>query len=92
MNMIELFLAENYEAAAGVRQQLTAYANTSPDVRIMDGRFMVIEQAVGLPKGRAEASAYVRDFVEEMKATGAVADGLQRSGQGDVQVAPAAAR
>ena len=90
--MIELFLAEKYEAAAGVRLQLAAFAKTSADVRIMDGRFMVIEQAVGVPKGRDAAAAYVRGVVEELKASGFIADRLKRSHQSDVPVAPAAAQ
>ena len=51
---------------------------------------MAIEQAMGLPKGRPEALAYLKGFVEEMKASGFVADALARSGQHDAQVAPPA--
>jgi len=57
---------------------------------VMDGRFMVIEQAMGTPKGRAAAAGYVRDFVQEMKASGFVADALRRSNQPSAQVAPPA--
>jgi polar amino acid transport system substrate-binding protein len=89
--MIELFLADKLEAAAGVKQPLVAYAKTSPDVRVMDGRFMVIEQAMGTPKGRAAAARYLRSFIEELKASGFVADALKRSNQPDAVVAPAAA-
>ena len=56
----------------------------------MDGRFQEIRQAMGTPKGRPQAgAAYLRHFVEEMKASGFVADALKRSGQ-VAQVAPAA--
>jgi polar amino acid transport system substrate-binding protein len=66
------------------------YAKTDASVRVMDGRFMVIEQAMGTPKGRTLAAAYLRGFVEEMKASGFVADALKRSNQPDAAVAPAA--
>ena len=56
----------------------------------MDGRFMAIEQAMGTPKGRDAGASYLRGFVEELKASGFVADALARSGQHDAKVAPAA--
>jgi polar amino acid transport system substrate-binding protein len=88
--MIDLFLAEQLEVVAGVKQTLVAYANSDPNVRVMDGRFQVIEQAMGTPKGRAAAARYLHTFVEEMKASGFVAEGLKRSNQGDAAVAPLA--
>jgi polar amino acid transport system substrate-binding protein len=86
--MIDLFLADKLEAAAGVKQPLVEYAATDPKVRVMDGRFQVIEQAMGTPKGRTKAAAYLRGFIEEMKASGFVADALKRSNQPDAEVAP----
>ena len=73
-----------------MRQPLVEYAKTDPGVRVMDGRFMAIQQAMGTPKGREAAARYLRQFVEEMKASGFVAKGLERSGQGDATVAPKA--
>jgi polar amino acid transport system substrate-binding protein len=49
---------------------------------------MVIEQAMGTPKGREAGARYLRKFVEEMKASGFVADALKNSGQADAAVAP----
>jgi polar amino acid transport system substrate-binding protein len=88
--MIDLFLNDKLEAAAGVKQPLVEYAKTDPRVRVMDGRFQVIEQAMGTPKGRTAAARYLRAFVEEMKASGFVADALKRSNQPDAEVAPPA--
>ena len=85
---IELFLAEKLDAAAGVRQPLAAYAKDHPDVRVMEKPFQQIRQAMGTPKGRSAAAAYLRTFIEEMKASGFVADALKRSNQADAQVAP----
>jgi polar amino acid transport system substrate-binding protein len=87
---IDIFLADKLEVAAGVKQPLVAYARTDPNVRVMDGRFMEIQQAMGTPKGRDAAARELRAFVEEMKASGFVADALKRSNQPDAAVAPPA--
>ena len=86
---IDLFRAEKLDAAAGVRQPLAAYAKEHPEVRVIEKAFMQIQQAMGTPKGRTAAAAYLRTFIEEMKANGFVADALKRSNQPDAQVAPA---
>jgi len=85
---VDLFKNDKLEAAGGVRQPLAAYAKTDPSVRVMEGRFMAIMQAMGMPKGRGRAHQYLLGFVEEMKASGFVADALKRSNQPDAQVAP----
>jgi len=87
---IGLFINNKLEAAAGVKQPLVAFAKTNPGVRVMDGRFMEIQQAMGAPKGRNAGAQYLRAFVEEMKASGFVADALRRSNQPDASVAPPA--
>ncbi len=69
------------EVAAGVKQQLQADAERLGGLRILPGRFMVIQQAMGLPKGRGEAAAqFLATFVEEMKSSGFVARALERHG------------
>jgi len=87
---IDLFVDSKLDAAAGVRQPLVQFARTRADVRVLDGRFMAIEQAMGTPKRNQAGARYLRSFIEEMKATGFIARGLQRSGQVDATVAPAA--
>ena len=87
---LEVFAKERLEVAAGVKQLLVEFARTHPGLRVMDGHFMTIEQAVATPKGRAQGARYLRRFVEEMKASGFVAAALSRSGQRDAAVAPAA--
>jgi polar amino acid transport system substrate-binding protein len=84
--VVDTFVEEN-----GVKQQLEADARRLGGLRLLPGRFMVIQQAMGLPKGRGpEAAALLATFVEEMKATGFVADALQRHGIQGASVAPAA--
>jgi polar amino acid transport system substrate-binding protein len=87
---IEQFFRDGLEVAAGVKSPLVRYAQAHEGLRVMEGRFMAIEQAMGTPKGRAAGAAYLRGFVEELKASGFVADALARSGQHDAKVAPAA--
>ncbi|WP_354399799.1 transporter substrate-binding domain-containing protein [Variovorax sp. OAS795] len=79
------------EVAAGIRQMLEAEARREAGVRVLPGRFMVIQQAMGTPASRgAEAQALLAAFVEEMKASGFVADALARHGIEGAIVAPAA--
>jgi polar amino acid transport system substrate-binding protein len=87
--MIELFLKDKLDVVAGVKPVLVEYAKTNAAMRIIDGRFMVIQQSMGLPKGRTTAARYVRTFVEDVKASGFVADALKRSNQTDATVPPA---
>jgi len=82
------FLENGLEAAAGVRQPLVEVAKTHPDLRVMTGRFMAIEQAMGTPKGRNAGVRYLREFVDTMKSSGFVARALLESGQADATVAP----
>lgn len=85
---LALFRRERLEVAAGVKQPIVAFAAEHPDTRVIPGRFMVIEQAMGTPKGRTAGVRYLRTFIEEMKSSGFVADALKRSGQADATVAP----
>ena len=88
----DLLLNDKLEAAAGVKQPLVEFAKTNPNVRLIDGRFMEIRQAMGTPKlryqGREAVPRYLHGFVEEMKSTGFVAKALERSNQPDAVVAP----
>jgi polar amino acid transport system substrate-binding protein len=80
---------QKLEVAANIRQQLQADIARHPGLRLLPGRFMVIEQAVGIPAGRtSEAAKFVRDFVEEMKASGFIAAALARHQIEGTSVAP----
>ena len=86
----EVFAAGNLDAAAGVREPMTEFVAAHPRYRLIEGRFMEIPQAVGTVKAkRRETTRFLRDLVEELKATGMVADALRRSGQ-TAPVAPPA--
>jgi polar amino acid transport system substrate-binding protein len=90
--VVDHFLAHGGDVAAGVRQQLEADARRVGGLRLLPGRFMVIRQAMGCPRGRGEAAArLLAAFVEDMKAEGFVAAALERHGITGATVAPAAA-
>jgi polar amino acid transport system substrate-binding protein len=90
---IELFVKDKLEATGGVRQPLENYAKVHPEMRVMAGAFQEIRQAMGTPKvdGRARAAGakYLAAFVEDVKASGFVAEALKRSGQTAVVAPPA---
>jgi polar amino acid transport system substrate-binding protein len=87
--VIPLFLEQDLEVAAGVRQQLEAQMTDHPGLRLLPGRFMVIRQAMGLARQRGEeARGYLSAFVEEIKASGFMAQRLERHGIRGASVAP----
>ena len=87
---MDMFVRDKLEVAAGVKQPMAAYAKTDPKVRLIDGRFMEIKQAMGTPRPREVAARYLATFDEEMKSSGFVAEALKRSNQPDAAVAPPA--
>lgn len=78
----ELMRAQKLDAVAAVRTALLAEAKRVPGSRVLDGHFMTIPQAAGVPRGRPAAARYVSEFIEEMKASGFVASSLQAHGFG----------
>lgn len=85
------FVRQRHEVAAGVRQQLESDQAQFPGHRLLPGRFMVIQQAMGVGKARgADAAVYLAAYVERQKASGFVADALQRHGIQGASVAPSA--
>ena len=88
--VVEYFLAHGANVAAGVRQQLEHDAARLGNLRVLPGRFMVIQQATGVPDDRPAVATALRAFVEEMKASGFVAQALERHGIQGASVAPAA--
>ena len=89
--VVDEFLARHADVAAGVKQQLEADARRVGGVRLLPGRFMVIEQAMGVPASRGDAAAAVlARFVERAKASGFVAAALERHSIHGAVVAPAA--
>jgi polar amino acid transport system substrate-binding protein len=89
--VVDEFIDQRADVAAGVKQQLEADAKRIAGLRLLPGRFMVIQQAMGVNKSRGEAAASaLRRFVEAMKASGFVTNAMQRHGIQGASVAPAA--
>lgn len=89
--VVDTFLDQALDVAAGVRQQLEYDAERLPGLRLLPGRFMVIQQAMGLPKGRGEVAAQLLStFVEDAKARGFVEDAMKRHAIQGASVAPPA--
>lgn len=87
--VVDVFVEQKLEVAAGVKQQLEADLLRFSDCRLLPGRFMVIKQAMATPNVRgADAAQFLAAYVEEMKASGFVADALQRHGIQGASVAP----
>ena len=81
---VDLFIEQDLDAAAGVRQPLQKIADADARYRVLDGAFTAIRQAMAVPRGRELAAAYVRDFVERQLRSGFVRGALLATGQTDV--------
>jgi len=86
----DLLASGRVEALAGLTQALIGLSAKLPGSRRVDGRFMAVQQSVGVPKGRDAGAAYLRGFVEEAKASGLVARAIEKTGAAGVSVAPKA--
>jgi polar amino acid transport system substrate-binding protein len=85
---VEEFRRQTLEVAAGIRQPLTAYVDSHPDVRLVDEAFMQIQQAVGTTAiRRQETKDFLSRVVEELRSGGFIADALRRAGQPTTLVA-----
>ena len=89
--VVSTFIQTNADVAAGVKQQLQADITNRTDLRLLPGHFMVIRQAMGVPKRYGDqAASYLRQFIEDMKATGFVQTALERHQIEGASVAAAA--
>ena len=75
------FMSGKGNVAAGVKQQLEVDAKRYTNVRLLPGRFMVINQAIGTPKERAnsaEITSYLSAIITNLKSSGFVAEAMKR--------------
>ena len=84
------FVDDQLEVLSGLRPRLLTDVQKLPGARILDGQFTAVQQAIGTPKGRDAGAAYLRQFVEDVKASGMVAKAIADNGVEGVSVAPAA--
>jgi polar amino acid transport system substrate-binding protein len=86
---ISLFRENGLDAAAGIRQVLSAFVAGHPGFRLAGDPFMQIRQALGISRTRAPGTIrYLTAVIEDLKASGFIRDALRRSGQDSALVAP----
>lgn len=66
-DVLDDFMNSNHEVAAGVKQQLEMDAKRYNNLRMLPGRFMVINQAMAVAKNRTIAAEYLNSFIQQMK-------------------------
>jgi polar amino acid transport system substrate-binding protein len=84
----DVFVKDGLDALAGLRPRLLSDVQKLPGARVLDGQFTGVQQAIGTPKTRTAAAEYLRRFVEDVKASGMVAEAIARHGVPGVSVAP----
>jgi polar amino acid transport system substrate-binding protein len=84
----EKFVADKLDALAGLRPRLISDVKKLPGARILDGKFTAVQQAVGTERKNAAGAAFLREFVEEAKASGLVARLIERHKVVGLSVAP----
>jgi polar amino acid transport system substrate-binding protein len=86
----ETFVSQKLEALGGLKPQLVSDAEKLPGSRVLDGQITGVQQSIGTPRPREKAAAYLREFVEDIKASGLVGRTIEKNGVRGVTVAPRA--
>lgn len=87
----DVFVEQKLEALAGLRPRLVDEVKRLEGARLLDGKFTAVQQAIGTKPDRLAGAAFLRDFVEEVKASGFVASLIEKHGvTGRLTVAPPA--
>ena len=79
--VVDDFMSGKGNVAAGVKQQLESDAKRYQGLRMLPGRFMVINQAIGIPKARPgyeNTTAYLSNVISELKQSGFIAEAMKR--------------
>lgn len=82
----QLFVDQQLDALAGLRPRLAEDQARLPGSRVLEGRFMAVQQAIGVPIARTLAAAWLEDFVQDIK-RGLVAQLIARHAVRGVSVA-----
>jgi polar amino acid transport system substrate-binding protein len=86
----EKFMSDKLEVLAGLRPGLLKDVEKAPGLKILDGKFTAVQQAVGTAKANVEAAAFLADFVEKAKKSGMVQGFIDRHKVKGLSVAPPA--
>ncbi len=84
------FVEDKLDALAGLRPRLIGDHAKLPGSILLNDNFTAVQQAAGTPKGRAAAFAYLREFIEDIKASGLVAQVIAKNNVVGLTVAAAA--
>jgi len=87
----QLFVEENLDALAGLKPRLVTDAEMLPGSRVLEGQVTAVRQSAGMLHGRQAGAKFLRDFIEDAKATGFVENLIAKYGVRGVSVAPPAA-
>ncbi|WP_170308623.1 transporter substrate-binding domain-containing protein [Ancylobacter pratisalsi] len=74
----EDFADQGLDALAGLRPRLISDQALLPGSTLLPGRFMAVQQAIGTPKAKAAALAYLTSFIAAAKSSGFVAELIAR--------------
>lgn len=91
-NATELLSTGKADIYAASRNLLLTVQERLSGYRLLDEGFDPVRHAIALPRGRGSALAFVAGFVEDIKASGAVAEAIARHSMRGINVAPAATR
>ena len=86
----ELFVKDKLEALGGLKPRLVTDAEKLPGSRVREGRFLAVQQSIGTPQGGPSGARYLREFAEDVKASGFVARAIEKHAVRGVSVAPRA--
>lgn len=81
-----IFHRDGLEALAGLRPHLVEVASRTESVRVLEGAFMTVRQAIGVPRSRAQVAPWVARFAQDMVASGLVTSLVAQHGVRGVTV------
>lgn len=84
------FIADKFEVLAGLRPGLLKDMEKAPGMKILDGKFSAVQQAVGTPRKNSAGAQFLAEFVEEAKKSGLVASFIAKHKVKGLSVAPPA--
>jgi polar amino acid transport system substrate-binding protein len=84
----KLFIDAKLEALAGLKPRLITDQQKNPGSRVLDGQLTVVQQSIGVPKSRETAARYLKEFAQDVKKSGFVAEAIARHKVPGVTVAP----
>jgi polar amino acid transport system substrate-binding protein len=82
----------NVVAFAGNRQRLVTNTRDATGLRLLPDNFYAVPQTIAVPQDRADRLALVNAALDDLRASGFLADSVARSGVDGLDVAPAEPR